>query len=486
VDGLLCRSLVYAPTFDRTSLGEPMPGTGVRTRGGYEYRNVIFFGHWQHYSAGTCLSFFRRFFPLLSANENAALTQVGKGTPMGELMRRYWHPIAAVPELNARPTKAIRLLGEDLVLYKDRSGTLGLIDKLCAHRRVDLTYGIPEENGLRCMYHGWMFDETGQCIEQPFEETVHPDGRFKEKVKVSAYPVEAVGGLIFAYLGPQPTPLVPHWDFLVDEHSFRQVNILELPANWLQCQENSLDPVHLEWLHNYWSNYQRELAGDIASTARPTFAHEKIGFDIFDYGIIKRRVFQGYTEDDADWSVGHSVLFPNILANPTQFRVPIDDTHTLHLDYVSRRLPDDVPAPPADDIEVYHPPLYGEDGRNIINYTFGQDYMAWVSQGPVGRRDLEKLGESDKGIILFRKQLRDQMAIVEDGGDPMNVFRDPAENVRIELPNETKAVAKGMKSGRVQGNNRNEIPAWANPAPWAGYGMKYYVDRAYDEKEKAQ
>ncbi len=423
---------------------------------------------------------------MLSANENAALTQVGKGTPMGELMRRYWHPIAAVPELNARPTKAIRLLGEDLVLYKDRSGTLGLIDKLCAHRRVDLTYGIPEENGLRCMYHGWMFDETGQCIEQPFEETVHPDGRFKEKVKVSAYPVEAVGGLIFAYLGPQPTPLVPHWDFLVDEHSFRQVNILELPANWLQCQENSLDPVHLEWLHNYWSNYQRELAGDIASTARPTFAHEKIGFDIFDYGIIKRRVFQGYTEDDADWSVGHSVLFPNILANPTQFRVPIDDTHTLHLDYVSRRLPDDVPAPPADDIEVYHPPLYGEDGRNIINYTFGQDYMAWVSQGPVGRRDLEKLGESDKGIILFRKQLRDQMAIVEDGGDPMNVFRDPAENVRIELPNETKAVAKGMKSGRVQGNNRNEIPAWANPAPWAGYGMKYYVDRAYDEKEKAQ
>ena len=125
---------------------------------------------------------------MLSVQENELLTQVGPGTPMGELMRRYWHPIAAAAELIDRPTKAVRLLGEDLVLYKDRSGTLGLIDRFCPHRRVDLSYGIPEEHGLRCMYHGWMMDETGQCIEQPFEETVHPDGRFKEKVKVAGYP----------------------------------------------------------------------------------------------------------------------------------------------------------------------------------------------------------------------------------------------------------------------------------------------------------
>ena len=93
---------------------------------------------------------------------------------MGELMRRYWHPIAAAAELDERPTKPVRLLGEDLVLYRDKSGTLGLIERACPHRRVDLSYGIPEEHGLRCMYHGWMMDETGQCIEQPFEETVHP------------------------------------------------------------------------------------------------------------------------------------------------------------------------------------------------------------------------------------------------------------------------------------------------------------------------
>ena len=126
---------------------------------------------------------------MLSVSENERLTQVGPGTPTGELMRRYWHPIAAAAELIERPTKSVRILGEDLVLYKDKSGTLGLIDRFCPHRRVDLSYGIPEEHGLRCMYHGWMMDETGQCIEQPFEETVHPDGRFKEKVKIAGYPV---------------------------------------------------------------------------------------------------------------------------------------------------------------------------------------------------------------------------------------------------------------------------------------------------------
>ncbi len=421
---------------------------------------------------------------MLSTRENEELTQVSAGTPMGELMRRYWHPIAAVPELDEHPTKPVRLLGEDLVLYRDKSGTLGLIDRFCPHRRVDLSYGIPEEHGLRCMYHGWMMDETGQCIEQPFEETVHPDGRFKEKVKIAGYPVETCGGLIFAYLGPAPVPLLPRWEWLVEEHAFRQVNFLELPCNWLQCQENSLDPTHLEWLHNYWGNHQREQSGDADSTQRPHLRHQKIGFDVFDYGIIKKRVFNGYTEEDGDWAVGHPVLFPNILSNPSQFRVPIDDTHTLHVDYISRKLSPDMPAPPPEEIEVYYPPLVGEDGRHVVNYTFGQDYMAWVSQGRIAQRHREKLGESDKGIILFRKQLKEQMAIVQDGGDPMNVLRDPTTNVCIELPNEAKARAMGLRSGRGAGAPRqNEVPAWMNPAPWAGFGLKYYLDRVNEESD---
>ena len=175
---------------------------------------------------------------MLSEQANRELTQVGSGTPMGELMRRYWHPVAATAELDERPTKPVRLLGEDLVLYKDTSGTLGLIDRYCPHRRVDLSYGIPEARGLRCMYHGWMMDETGQCIEQPFEETVHPDGRFKEKVRVAGYPVEELGGLVFAYLGPAPVPLLPRWEQLTWDNAVREICIAELPCNWLQCQEN--------------------------------------------------------------------------------------------------------------------------------------------------------------------------------------------------------------------------------------------------------
>ena len=192
---------------------------------------------------------------MLSVKDNEAITQVGPGTPMGELMRRYWHPIAATGELDAHATKAVRLLGEDLVLYKDRSGTYGLIERLCAHRRVDLSYGIPEENGLRCMYHGWMYDESGQCIEQPFEETVHPDGRFKEKVKIQGYPVEDRFGMLWAYMGPLPAPLNPTWEPYAYENGFAAIGIAELPCNWLQCQENSLDPLHFQWLHRYFGGY---------------------------------------------------------------------------------------------------------------------------------------------------------------------------------------------------------------------------------------
>ena len=117
---------------------------------------------------------------MLSKQENERLTRVGPGTPMGELMRCYWHPVGATGELECRPVKKVRILGEDLVLYKDLRGQYGLIGGRCAHRLVSLAYGVPEEDGLRCMYHGWKYDATGRCVEQPFEETVNPEARFKD------------------------------------------------------------------------------------------------------------------------------------------------------------------------------------------------------------------------------------------------------------------------------------------------------------------
>ena len=417
---------------------------------------------------------------MLSVEENELLTRVGAGTPMGELLRRYWHPIAAVPELHENPTKAVRLLGEDLVLYRDNGGRLGLIDESCPHRRVNMLYGLPDDRGLRCPYHGWLFDETGACLEMPMEA---PDSTFAQRMRTKAYPVEVLGGLIFAYLGPKPTPLLPRWEWLVEEHAYRQVNFLELPANWLQCMENSLDSTHSEYLHGHQANYVYSMKGAPPDALRKIPHNLRLGFDIFEYGMIKRRIMEGEDEESADWKIGHPVLFPNILSSPNQFRVPMDDGHTLHVDYTSTPLPPGVPAP--EDIAVYHPPLYGEDGRIIRDYTFAQDYMAWVTQGQrsggVAQRNLEKLAESDKGIILYRRLLKEQMQLVADGGEPLNVFRDPAKNVRIELPDERKGMAQGLTSVRKTRNTQryrgDELPPWLNPAPWAGNGYREFIER---------
>ena len=381
---------------------------------------------------------------MLTQEQNDLLTRVGPGTPMGELMRRYWQPVAPAAELGNNPTKEVRLLGEDLVLYRDRSGTYGLVGRYCAHRRVNLAYGIPEERGLRCMYHGWLYDETGRCAEQPFEETVRPEARFKDKIKLPGYPVQEMGGILFAYLGPEPAPLLPRWEYLVMEGNvLREMFVTELPCNWLQCQENSLDPVHLEWLHGYYGSYVAERHGGPLASFRTGAGHKKIGFDVFEHGIVKRRVWGKTTEDDEAWRVGHPVLFPNILHNYAgqgryflQYRVPIDDENTWHLDYICYALPPEVEVPKQDVVPYQYVSPYNEQGRLRFEDVLSQDMMVWVAQGALMDRSQERLGKSDVGVILFRKLLQEQMAIVEDGGDPMAVIRDPATNDALAIPQE--------------------------------------------------
>ncbi len=183
-----------------------------------------------------------------------------KGTPMGELLRRYWHPIAAVTEFEDKSTKQVRLLGEDLVLYKDRSGTYGLLGLHCPHRRADLSYGFVEECGLRCSYHGWAFDEKGNCISAALRGHRQLATRdFATQIKQPAYPVEEMAGLLFAYLGPQPAPLLPDWELFTYKNGFAQIVLAPLDCNWLQAAENNIDPVHFEWLHNNWSLARRAL-----------------------------------------------------------------------------------------------------------------------------------------------------------------------------------------------------------------------------------
>ena len=402
---------------------------------------------------------------MLTAEVNDRYTRVGPGTPTGELMRRYWHPIAAVSELKDRHTKKIRLLGEDLILYKDRSGTFGLLEPHCAHRRMNMIYGIPEEHGLRCPYHGWMYNETGACIEQPYEETEDPTGRFKDKTPMKAYPVEQKAGLLFAYLGPQPAPLVPNWDVFAAPDVVRDAGYTVLPCNWLQCQENSLDPVHLEWLHAYWTSYIAEQR-DEPESKRPHRRHAKIGFSEFDWGIIKRRVMEGGTEQDTSWREGHPIVFPYFLRQggsglhrdhwgmmgpAFQIRVPVDDTHTQHWWVMCHPKADGEPEQQPEDMPFFSPPLIhldekGDPQWSILDSNSAQDIAAWITQGAIADRTGENLGRSDVGVIMFRKMLEENIRIVEDGGEPMNTFRDSEQNTYLGMDTELPAELAAARS----------------------------------------
>ena len=363
---------------------------------------------------------------MLTKEENERLTRVGPGTPMGNLLRRYWQPIAATADLEAEPVHKVRLFGEDLVLFRDARGGLGLIGHECPHRGVSLAYGIPQENGLRCCYHGWTIDAGGTVVDTPFEPaTPH--------FKIPAYQVQELGGLIWAYLGPAPAPLLPRWDFLVRDDLNKTLRISPLPCNWLQCMDNSLDPIHFEHLHGVYGNYVMKKLG------RPPMInvtpHRRIDFDVWEYGIYKRRLLEGQPEDETntDWTIGHPVIFPNTLAQggpdqiSAQIRVPTDDTHTMHFVIQgSRPKPGEALRP---EVPVFHDTFrYDERGLIIGDTILPQDELAWIGQGPVTDRTTEHLTTSDKGILLYRKLLIENMEKVARGEDPMTVIRDPEIN----------------------------------------------------------
>jgi 5,5'-dehydrodivanillate O-demethylase len=369
---------------------------------------------------------------VLKPSENQTLMEVGAGTPMGELLRRYWMPIAPVAELDDVPTKAVRLFGEDLVLYKDQSGTYGLVDRNCPHRRADMSYGFVEACGLRCNYHGWLFDETGQCIQQPFEDIAHPDARFRDRIKIKAYKVEAKAGLLWAYMGPDPAPLVPTWEPFTWKNGFIQIVISEVPCNWFQCQENSIDPVHFEWLHTNWT---RVLRGQSGGPKPPT--HLKVGFDEFEYGFTYRRILEGQSENDELWTVGRCCLWPNCLFTGGHFewRVPIDDDNTLSVGWFFDRVPEEQEPFEQDRIPYWYGPIRDQQtGRWITSHVMNQDFVAWVGQGTVADRTQEHLGESDRGVILMRRRLLDEAKVVAAGGEPKGLVRDPEQNECVRLP----------------------------------------------------
>ncbi len=372
---------------------------------------------------------------MLIREENELVTRVGAGTPAGELLRRYWHPVAVASELTpTQSKKRIEIMGEALVLFRDGEGRYGMVEEHCAHRGASLYYGFIEQDGIRCPYHGWKYDVGGKCLEQPFEPK---DNRFRDKICQKAYPVEKLAGLLFVYMGPKPAPLLPRWDLLVREDGQRRIVVLPVHGcNWLQAMENSVDPVHTYYLHAHQFKLQGHDLGGYYYRPIRGLEFEEIRGPVW-AGVVKKRT---YEDDEIEREVGHPLIFPNMLYAPQgpdlvmHWRVPMDDTHTYIVwmcfkpSEKGERLeqPED---PPVD----YLPSMMTPEGEYVMSSFPNQDRMAWETQGQIFDRSKENLGTSDKGVILYRKMLREQIEVVRNGGEPLGLIRDPEKNRIVEF-----------------------------------------------------
>ena len=385
---------------------------------------------------------------MITAEENDHLTKIGPGTFMGNLMRRYWHPVASAAQLESESTIEVDLLGEELVLFKDLSSNMGLLARGCAHRQTSLAYAIPEQQGVRCAYHGWVWDAQGHCLEQPSE----PEGStYHERVTTTAYPVQELGGLVFAYMGPLPAPAIPQYNVLVWEHASRDTNGTIVPCNWLQVIENLLDPAHIENLHGrYFGHVLDRTDPEEATFFRSRIMPQRMkhsSFDYFERGIIERHYSQD--EQEHSWVGGSPIFFPATAmmgrdnkVGSLIFVVPLDDDHTWFVEHRGWVNSDESDGP----LPVPYHDVSGTaaDGTFKIATANGQDHMAVVTQGKKTDRRLEHLGATDAGLIMYRQLLLDQARIVSNGGEPINVQRGEEGDRRIDLPQVAVDRAKAL------------------------------------------
>jgi 5,5'-dehydrodivanillate O-demethylase len=283
-----------------------------------------------------------------------------------------------------------------------------------------------------------MYGGSGECLEIPYSR---PDTPLKKRAKLRAYPAQELGGLIWAYLGEEPAPLLPRYEFLVGPQYDHDVGISILPCSWLQIAENNMDPYHVEFLHFEFSNYVHKKIGKPPIEVR---RHKKVDFELFEYGIIKRRLWEGESEETSEeWKVGHPQIWPGTAVVPypngwvqAQIRVPMSDTETAIYWYNSRVRPEG--AEPKAECPVWDNPNITPEGGYVVDTLNGQDMAAMVTQGEVADRSLENLNETDRGIVMYRRALLNQLDRIAEGKDPMGVVRDEAQNTPfIKLPIES-------------------------------------------------
>lgn len=414
---------------------------------------------------------------MMSQEQNDLLTRVGRGTGAGSVLRLYWQPAALSDELmTARPVVPVRLLGEDLVLFRDLEGKLGLIDRHCPHRGADMLYGRLEDGGLRCAFHGWNFDRSGQCIEQPGE----PEGsQMHKNIRIRSYPVVEKNGIVFAYMGPGDPPPFPALDCFAapDTHVFAFKGLWE--CNWLQAMEVGIDPAHASFLHRFLQDedpadsYGKQFRDKAGETDIPMtrllreYPRPDIKVEETDYGM--RLISLRHMEDGRTHVRVTNQIFPEAICIPmsnemtiTQWHVPVDDEtcywYSMFTSFgrpvdktlmreqrlKEHRLPDYAPKKNRTNNYGYNP-----DEQRDVTYTgMGldinvHDQWAVESMGRIQDRTEEHLGRTDVGIMKYRRMLRAAIDNVKNGQvEALPMRGDPAGTEAIRGPISIDAIAQ--------------------------------------------
>ena len=405
----------------------------------------------------------------MKADINERITRIGPGTPCGNLMRHYWQPVALLdefdpvldPRMATRPVKAVRLLGQDMVLFRDAHGQYALLDRDCPHRGADLSFGRYEGNGLRCPFHGWKFDTTGQCIETPAE----PAGsKLCTRIKQRQYPLLQRSGVLFGWFGPedQTPPPFPALDCFVapDSHTFAFKGLWR--CNWLQAFEVGIDPAHTSFLHRFFNDeslddtygkqFRAASVGDVNGERWPMtkimreFHQPKITVDAVPFGM-RLTTLREMTDDISHVRVTHSI-FPHTFVIPlsetmtiTQMHVPVDDENTYWVSIFTSfdepvnkdtmrnqrtrfiSLPDYIPNVGKHNQWGYNPEeqatrTYLGMGEDDIN---SHDQWACESMGRIQDRTREHLGTSDVAIMANRRTLLKAIDAVANGETPVGL-----------------------------------------------------------------
>lgn len=434
---------------------------------------------------------------MMSQEQNDTITRVGPKTPAGKLMRQYWQPAALVDELAGnRPVKPVRLLGENLVLFRDENGKYGLLERHCPHRGADLAFGRLEDGGLRCSFHGWLFAVDGRCMQTPAEPD---DSNLCANIRQPAYPVREKNGILFAYMGPGEPPELPDFDCFVapDSHTFAFKGKIE--CNWLQALEVGIDPAHASFLHRFFEDedpsaaYGKQFRGESADSDMPMtrvlreFPRPEIEVEPTDYGLritSLRRISDKTTHVRVT-----NLAFPHAIVIPmskemtiTQWHVPVDDTSCYwYAIFTSFGAPVNREEMRRQRLELYELPDYiprknktndyGFDPHEQEHHTYtgmGEDinvHDQWAveSMGPIQDRTREHLGKSDKAISAYRRQLRKAIEDVAAGGKPiMALDAEAARRIRGPI------AVDGLSSGpweqypqRADAERRAKA-SWAN------------------------